>query len=75
VIFGNCSRFQLRTFEEPWIATGTTGAPVISASRPIPRLGFSESWPERERPPSQYIATVPPRSRIPEAVMKASSSE
>ena len=38
--FGNCRRFQLRTWEEPWIATGTIGAPLSSASRPIPRRGF-----------------------------------
>ncbi len=72
--FGNCRRFQLRTLEEPWIATGTTGAPVISAIRPMPRLGFSDSLPVRERPPSQYIATVPPRARTLVAVTNASSS-
>ena len=38
VVFGNCRRFQLRIREEPWIAIGTTGAPVSSARRPIPRL-------------------------------------
>ena len=74
VTFGNCSRFQLRTCEEPWIATGTTGAPVSSARRPMPRLACSASLPVRERPPSQYIVIAPPRSRIVSAVMNASSS-
>ena len=55
VTFGNCRRFQLRTFDEPWIATGTTGAPVSSASRPMPGLARSASLPVRERPPSQYM--------------------
>ena len=64
----------MRIFEEPWIAIGTTGAPVSSARRPIPRLAFSLSLPVRERPPSQYIATTPPRLRIDSAVMNASSS-
>ena len=27
----------------------------------MPRLGFSDSLPVRDRPPSQYIATQPPR--------------
>ncbi len=72
--FGNCSFFQLRTFEDPWIATGTIIAPDSSASRPIPRLGLSESLPVRDRPPSQYIATQPPSARIFSAVMNASSS-
>ena len=72
--FGNSPLRQLRTFAEPWIATGTIGAPLSSASLPMPGLGRSESLPSRERVPSQYIATVPPRSRIARAVMNASSS-
>ena len=74
VTLGNCSRFQLRTFEEPWIAAGTIVAPDSSASRPMPRLGWSESLPVRERPPSQYMTISPPRERIVLAVMNASSS-
>ena len=46
------------------IATGTIGAPLSSASRPIPRRGLDESSPVRERPPSAYMAIVSPRSRI-----------
>ena len=65
---------QLRTFDEPWIATGTTAAPVCSASLPMPGLGRSDSLPSFEREPSQYIATQPPCSRIVRAVMNASSS-
>ena len=38
VTFGNCSRFQLRTLDEPWIATGTIVAPDSSARRPMPGL-------------------------------------
>ena len=72
--FGNCSRFQLRTRDEPWIATGTTVAPDISASRPIPGRTVSESLPVRERPPSLYIAIVPPRARMLPAVLNASWS-
>ena len=72
--FGNCSRFQLRTREEPWIATGTTVAPDSSASRPMPGRTVSDSLPVRERPPSLYIAIVPPRSRMLLAVVNASSS-
>ena len=74
VTFGNCSRCQLRTRWEPWIAIGTTGAPVSSARRPIPGLACSASLPVRERPPSQYIVIAPPRARIVSAVMKVSSS-
>src|SRR5262249_5191361 len=51
VIFGNSSRFQRRTRAEPWIATGTIGAPDSRAMRPIPGFGAPSS-PERERPPS-----------------------
>ena len=36
VTFGKRKRFQRRTPAEPWIATGTTGAPDSSAIRPIP---------------------------------------
>jgi len=74
VTLGNCPRRQLRTFAEPWIATGTIGAPVCSASLPMPGLGRCERLPSRERAPSQYIATTPPCSRIVRAVMNASSS-
>ena len=56
------------------IATGTTGAPLSSARRPIPRRGFFDSSPVRERPPSAYMAIVSPRSRTVTAVMNASSS-
>ena len=56
------------------IATGTIGAPLSSASRPIPRRGLDESSPVRERPPSAYMAITSPRSRIVTAVVKASSS-
>jgi hypothetical protein len=55
--------------------TGTTVAPDSRARRPIPRLGFSASLPVRERPPSQYIATQPPRPSTESAVTNASSSE
>ena len=56
------------------IATGTIGAPLSSARRPIPRRGFAESSPVRERPPSAYMAIVSPRSSTVTAVMNASSS-
>ena len=46
------------------MATGTTVAPDSSASRPMPGRARSLSLPVRDRPPSQYMATVPPRSRI-----------
>ena len=72
--FGNCRRFQLRTLEEPKIAAGTTGAPLSSASRPMPGLARSESLPVRERPASGYMTIVPPRPSTVSAVMKASSS-
>jgi len=74
VTFGNSPLRQLRTFAEPWMATGTTGAPVSSTSLPMPGLGLAESPPSRERAPSQYIAIAPPRSRIAREVMNASSS-
>src|SRR5680860_1137244 len=61
VTLGNCRRFQSRTRSEPASATGTTGAPDSSASRPMPALG-SPSSPVRERPPSQYMTTIPPRA-------------
>ena len=64
----------MRTFDEPWMATGTIVAPDCSASRPIPGRTESDSLPVRDRPPSAYIATVPPLARIPRAVMNASSS-
>ena len=60
--------------EDPWIAIGTIGAPLSSARRPIPAFAFSEIWPLRERPPSQYMVTAPPLARIISAVMNASSS-
>ncbi len=56
------------------MATGTIVAPVSSARRPMPGLARSASEPSRERPPSQYIAIQPPRSRIVRAVIIASSS-
>ena len=56
------------------MATGTIGAPLSSARRPIPRRGLSESSPVRERPPSAYMATQPPRSSTVTAVTNASSS-
>ncbi len=74
VTLGKRRRFQLRIREEPWIAIGTTGAPVSSARRPMPRLACSASLPVRERPPSQYIVIAPPRPRIVSAVVKTSSS-
>ena len=73
VTLGNCSRFQLRTRSEPTSATGTTGAPDSSARRPMPGLA-SPSSPVRERPPSQYMTTMPPRARTAWAVANASSS-
>ena len=73
VTLGNLRRFQPRTPAEPWIARGTTGTPDSSASRPTPAFG-SPSRPVRERPPSQYMPTQPPRSSTAAAVMNASSS-
>ena len=70
---GSAARLRSRTCWEPWIATGTTGTPDSSASRPSPGLG-SPSFLVRERPPSPYISTIPPRSSTVCAVLKASSS-
>jgi len=51
------------------LAIGTIGAPVSSARRPIPRLACSETFPVRERPPSQWSefrAALPPaRALVP----------
>ncbi len=58
----------------PRTATGTTGAPVSSTSRPTPRFG-SPSGPGRTRVPSGKMPTTPPRSRITRAVFIASSSD
>ena len=58
----------------PRTATGTTGAPVSSTSRPTPRFG-SPSGPGRTRVPSGKMPTTPPRSRITRAVSIASSSD
>ena len=63
VTFGNCRRFQLRTREEPNTAIGTTGTPVSSARRPMPRLACAAYCPVRERPPSGYISTAAPLDR------------
>ena len=41
------------------MATGTTGAPDCSASRPMPRLGARRALPVRDRPPSQYMTIAP----------------
>ena len=43
VTLGKRSRFQPRTAAEPWIATGTIGAPDSSAIRPIPGFGLPSS--------------------------------
>ena len=51
----------------PITATGTTGAPVSSASRPTPRLALP-SAPGRVRVPSGKISTMSPRARIALAV-------
>ena len=48
-------------------ATGTTGAPVSSASRPTPRLGVP-SDPGRTRVPSGKMRTQSPRPRMSRAV-------
>ena len=57
-----------RTASVPITAIGTTGAPVSSASRPTPRLGFP-SDPGRVRVPSGKISTMSPRARIAFAVL------
>ena len=71
-----CGRMRqpLRTASEPMIATGTTGAPVSSARRPMPRLG-RPSGPGRVRVPSGKMSTPSPRSRIARVVAIASWSE
>ena len=56
------------------MAIGTIGAPLSSASRPIPRLASVAILPVRERPPSQYMVMAPPRTRMALAVVKTSSS-
>ena len=60
-----CGRMRqpLRTASVPMMATGTTGAPVSSASRPTPRRG-RPSAPGRMRVPSGKIRTASPRARI-----------
>ena len=64
VTFGEIRpRLASRTCWDPWIATGTTGTPDSSASRPSPGLGSPRCF-ERERPPSAYMSTTPPRDRI-----------
>ena len=42
VTFGSTPRLASRTCSEPWIATGTTGTPDSSASRPRPGFGLPE---------------------------------
>ena len=66
-------RQPLRTASVPITATGTTGAPVSSASRPTPRLG-RPSAPGRTRVPSENISTASPRARIALAVASMSWS-
>ena len=66
-------RMPLRIASVPRIATGTTVAPVSSASRPTPRLGLA-SAPGRMRVPSGKISTGSPRSRIAFAVSMKSAS-
>ena len=63
----------LRIASVPLIATGTTVAPVSSASRPTPRLGLP-SAPGRMRVPSGKISTGSPRLRIAFAVSIMSAS-
>ena len=64
----------LRTASLPKTATGTTGAPVSSASRPTPRFGGPRA-PVRIRVPSGKITTASPRARIAFEVATASSSD
>ena len=64
VTLGKRSRFQPRTPAEPWIATGTIGAPLSSAIRPIPGFGSPSS--PRARAPAlgvdqQQLALVDQR--------------
>ena len=70
-----CGRMRqpLRIASVPITATGTTGAPVSSASRPTPRLG-RPSEPGRMRVPSGKISTASPRARIAFAVSSMSPS-
>ena len=63
----------LRTASVPITATGTTGAPVSSASRPTPRFG-RPSAPGRVRVPSGNMTTQSPRARIAFAVASMSWS-
>ena len=65
-------RQPLRIASVPSTATGTTGAPVSSASRPTPRLGWP-SEPGRVRVPSGKISTMSPRARIALAVSMKSA--
>jgi hypothetical protein len=67
-------RHPRRTASVPITAIGTTGAPVSSASRPIPRFG-RPSAPGRVRVPSGNIRTMSPRSRIARAVAIDSRSD
>ena len=67
------TRKPLRIASVPLMATGTTVAPVSSASRPTPRLGLP-SAPGRVRVPSGKIRTGSPRSRIALAVSIMSPS-
>ena len=62
-----------RTASVPITATGTTGAPLSSASRPTPRRGWP-SEPGRTRVPSGKMRTQSPRARTSRAVSNASSS-
>ena len=67
------TRQPLRIASVPMMATGTTGAPVSSASRPTPRRG-RPSAPGRMRVPSTKIRTTSPRARIALAVSIMSAS-
>ena len=62
-----------RTSVVPITATGTTGAPVSSASRPTPRFALP-GGPGRTRVPSGKISTQSPRARIAFAVSTMSWS-
>ena len=70
---GSALAVQWRTRAAPAMAVGTTGAPDSRASRPRPGRGTPSS-PERERPPSAYITTTPPRRSTAWAVSNASAS-
>ena len=67
------TRKPLRMSSVPLMATGTTVAPVSSASRPTPRLGLP-SAPGRVRVPSGKIRTGSPRPRMALAVSIMSPS-